>query len=519
MEITKRYKFIFLWSGIGALALCSIAFLPWRFQVNDDVTMMWLVSGAYTGTPESYAVFIHPLLSWCLSKLYTRIFWIPWYEGIWFLSIYFSFILLLVSISRSQSAPLVKSLQVFFLLLISLHFAIFPQFTLVAGFLVFSSIVFLNEYEAGLSRGVAFLLLTLGIMIRWESAVLIFLGYTFYTFFSKGNDGLSFNFFRKNSVIIFLFVGIIGSKSIYEVNSPYSDFLRFNRLRAAVIDHPVFYQDTVKKKIPYGSELFFFSRWYFEDMGISEVDLMEKKKDLDERLFSIDHVFESFERLWRFQRFEAFKSFLIFGILLFFFSTVKKKGFLLFFFAAWMLFFLLFNHFYLIQGRVIFLFFLCLLFPVFKFKTIYVGKKVIVCLFLLFFMAFGFHFLNFLKEAKERAVMDQEFLSITNQLSPSTPIVVEGYHEQNWRFKFSSLNPVPFISTGWISRSDFQKKALQRMGISSFAAIEKFAFITPTVNNEIVFPDYMNHAFGAFVQTDSVRTDNFILLQFEKIGN
>lgn len=57
------------------------------------------------------------------------------------------------------------------------------------------------------------------------------------------------------------------------------------------------------------------------------------------------------------------------------------------------------------------------------------------------------------------------------------------------------------------------------MGISSFAAIEKFAFITPTVNNEIVFPDYMNHAFGAFVQTDSVRTDNFILLQFEKIGN
>jgi len=27
-----------------------------------------LVSGAYTGEPESYAVFIHPILSWCFSK-------------------------------------------------------------------------------------------------------------------------------------------------------------------------------------------------------------------------------------------------------------------------------------------------------------------------------------------------------------------------------------------------------------------------------------------------------------------
>ena len=115
----------------------------------------------------------------------------------------------------------------------------------------------------------------------------------------------------KIGAIILLFVGLIASKAIYETNSPYADFLRFNRMRSAVIDHPVFYQDILEKNISYGSEWFFFSRWYFEDQGISEADLQEKKLELDTYLFSIDHTLDSLVRLWRFFRFEAFKSFLI----------------------------------------------------------------------------------------------------------------------------------------------------------------------------------------------------------------
>jgi hypothetical protein len=63
----------------GLLALASVWFLPWRFQVNDDVLMMWLVSGAYTGTPETYAVFIHPILSWIFSRLYAAFPFVNWY--------------------------------------------------------------------------------------------------------------------------------------------------------------------------------------------------------------------------------------------------------------------------------------------------------------------------------------------------------------------------------------------------------------------------------------------------------
>ena len=108
MELTASKKFMFAWLSIGAVALSIVALLPWRFQVNDDVIMMWLVSGAYTGTPEPYAVFIHPVLSWVFSKLYIGFPLFPWYESVWFLGIYFSFIYLSFSfiyLSFSFSFP------------------------------------------------------------------------------------------------------------------------------------------------------------------------------------------------------------------------------------------------------------------------------------------------------------------------------------------------------------------------------------------------------------------------------
>lgn len=515
MELTARKKFIFAWSSIGAIALSIVAFLPWRFQANDDVIMMWLVSGAYTGTPEPYAVFIHPVLSWVYSEIYTKFPSIYWYEGLWFFIIYLSFALLIYRISKTKTFHLSRNLLVLFILLITIHFGIFPQFTLVAGLAAFSALVILTQKETDWSRGLAFFLLAFGIMIRWEAAGLILLGYFFFSFLSEENNW-SLGFLRKLAPIVILFTVIIGSKYIFEENSSYSDFLRFNRLRAAVIDHPIFHEEVEQKQVPIGSELFFFSRWYFEDSGITEDDLRQKKRDLDAKLWSIQHVLDSFVRLWKFQRMEAFKSFLSCGILGFFFLTGKKSHHLLLYLGGWMLFFLLFNHFYLIHGRVNILVFLCLLFPIFRFGMIQLERKLVVTISLFFLMALGFHLHNFLKEAEVRATMDAEFTELKNSLNDSTHLIVEGYSENKWGFNFSSSNPVPFLSTGWISRSEFQKKALKRMNLSSFDDIEEYALITPITNTEIVFPDYMDHAFGSFVQIDSTRSANFILLQFKK---
>ncbi len=510
-----KNRLFLLWYLTGATCLVIIAvLLPWRFQVNDDVIMMWLVSGAYTGTPEPYAVFIHPILSWGFSKLYTIFPHSYWYEGVWFICIYMAFSLLIHRISKFTASSSTKNLLAFFILLISLHFGIFPQFTLVAGFSTFTALIILTSEESNLSKGLAFFLLTFGIMIRWEAAILISLGFASYFLFSYRR--MSYRLDKNIFGVILLFLGLIGSKSIYEMSSPYADFLKFNRIRAGVIDHPVFHQEVLGKAIPEHSEMYFFSRWYFEDSGISEADLHEKKRSLDSKLFTMDQVEESLVRLWRFQRVEAFKSALILGILILVFLTCRRTPYLIFFVSSWILFLLIFNHFFLIQGRVIFLFFLCILIPLFTIGQIQIRRKAALVLILVYLIAFAFHFSNFLKEGRGRKIMDQELLSLQTRLIPSVAMIIEGYHEHNLGFNFSSSNPVPFLSTGWISRSEFQKKALKRMNLSSFDDIEEYALITPITNTEIVFPDYMDHAFGSFVQIDSTRSANFILLQFKK---
>lgn len=482
--------------------------------MNDDVIMMWLVSGAYTGTPEPFAVFIHPILSWGFSKLYTIFPHSPWYEGVWFSCIYLAFSLLIYRISNFTASNSTKNLLAFLILLISLHFGIFPQFTLVAGFSTFAALVILTSEESNLSKGLAFFLLTFGIMIRWEAAILISLGFVSYFLFSYRR--MSCRLGKSIFVVILLFLSLIGSKSSYEMSSLHSDFLKFNRMRAAVIDHPVFYQEILEKTIPERSEMYFFSRWYFEDRGISEQDLLEKKKSLDSKLFTLDYAFDSLIRLWRFQKVEAFKSAMILGFIILFSFMARRIPFLFFFGGFWMLFLLIFNHFFLIQGRVIFLFFLSLLIPLFKIGKIEIRRELILIFFTLYAFAFSYHFSNFLKEGKGRELMDHELLNFQSGFNSADAVIIEGYHEHNLGFNFSSTNPVPFLSTGWISRSEFQKKALKRMNLASFADIKEYALITPITNTEIVFPDYMDHAFGSFVQIDSIRSPNFTLLQFKK---
>lgn len=518
MELSAQDRFLIFWSALGAVTFLTIWNLPWRFQVNDDVIMMWLVSGAYTGKPESYAVFIHPILSWGFSKLYHIYPEFPWYGAVWYAILAISCFLALLRTSELDGTINLKAFLAVFILTISIHFCMFPQFTLVAGFAGFAAF---SVLFSRLRRGriwyysIGLLLFTFGVMIRWESVALVGLGYFLYLSLNKDSS-----FFRiatvRGFVLGIVFTFLVGGKWYWEKNSSYSDYLEFNKVRSGVIDHPIFRQQILDKQIEENSVFFFFSRWFFEGDRPTKEELILKKNELDSQFLSWNQVANSFERVVEFQKVEVFKSFLIAGILTLFFFAMGPSKRLFLFFLAWILFFLVFNHFYLIQGRVIFLFFLCLLYPVldgflpdFPDWVLKMGK--VICL-----LALLVHGNNFLKEARGREVMNSEFTELKSSLESGMPLIFEGYQEHNLIATYTAEEPVPFISTGWISRSVFQQKALERLGIIGFDRLQRFALITPSINNEILFPVYMNHTFGNFQLLDSVQTENFILLQFEK---
>lgn len=520
MEVKSKSFFFWIWAGIGLIAFLMVWNLPWRFQVNDDLIMMWLVSGAYTGTPETYAVFIHPLLSWIFSKAYNIAPDVTWYSLTWFGILFLSYLLILKKVSVVDSILPWKHVFSGFILMATIHFCFFLQFTIVAGIASLAGLLILDRNNGVYSKPVIFfawILIVISLMIRWESMALVVLGFLLFTllFVAKTEFKSVLRLFFLLSIVFGL---TVGSKYYWEINSGYSDFLTFNKARASVIDHPVFYERIKSDKLEEGSPMFFFARWMFEDekLGISELEV--QKRELNAELYSFDQSVNSLERFISIQKMEAFKSFLSLFLVLIsmIYSRSKKKIFA--YLGIWLLFMLVFNHFHIINGRVTILFFLVFLFPLLNSSklpnyqpSIFTGASLVL------FCLFGFHLHNFLEEARGRKIMHREFESLLKRIPENEIILLEGYMEHNFYFDYSERNQVPILSLGWISRSPFQKKALTRFGISGLDEAENYSLFGIRQQKEpLYFPDYMNSISGPFELNEGIESPNFVLLRFSK---
>lgn len=354
MAKIRSNSFLLFWSLLGLGGLIIIWFLPWRFQTNDDELMMWLVSGAYTGTPESYAVFIHPILSWIFAKFYTFFPSIPWYPLTWFGVLFGSYSAIILSLTLSQLDLNRRNLTALFSLLLFLHFGLFPQFTIVSGVAALSGLLLLVTRS---SRKSSFLylyglvLIVISTLIRWESTILILLGFSFYwvCFYYSAKTRITVKAFLPPILIILVLVVF---KIRWEKQAAYAEFVHYSHARASVSDHPVSYRLISEEQLSQSSPWFFFSQWMMEDDQLGVEELQNRKAKLDSEFYSLDQAANSLERLFSVMKEEAFKSvfsFLLFFYYLFTFKSSKKH---LVFIGSWALFFLGFNHFYILNGRV-----------------------------------------------------------------------------------------------------------------------------------------------------------------------
>ncbi len=287
MEVKSKSYFFEIWAGIGLIAFLIVWNLPWRFQVNDDEVMMWLVSGAYSGTPEAFAVFIHPILSWIFSVLYTKFPEIPWYPATWFLIMFLSYLALIRLIASRPIHIFQKQVWAFFLFGFFLHFLFFLQFSIVAAFSISAGLghrLIKRNGQIITWSNLRFsdLFLLFGYLIRPEVLVLIIIG----------GVGLNFLVIKKKQLYLrfvlpillsiggylgmFLWIDIAGLREFYEIN----------RLRSQVFDHPSLqlHKEEFKTSNP---ELYYFGNGLI-DFNIDQT-LPEKlpiwKKELDQRRF------------------------------------------------------------------------------------------------------------------------------------------------------------------------------------------------------------------------------------------
>ncbi|MEP0710752.1 hypothetical protein [Algoriphagus sp.] len=517
MEKVSATHFLRFWAVLGLFALVLIWFLPWRFQTNDDELMMWLVSGAYTGTPESYAVFIHPILSWIFSELYTALPDVPWYPLTWFGVLYLSYLGIVISLTLTESASNFKQLFILFVLLLVLHFGITLQFTVVAGMAGFSGMLL---FEVGrknnslLMPGFSLLLLIFSILIRWESFFLISLGYALYFLCYRSLS--EFRLYAKFFILpALLFLVLFGGKLLWEKQADYLDFIAYNKARAAVSDHPVTHRLISEMQPEEEPTWFYFSQWMMENDRLTTQDLLERKIVLDSMFFSLEQLNHSFARLISILKTEAFKS--VFTLLFFFlyFYRFRFSKNSLFFFLAWILFFITFNHFYVLNGRVIILYLFPFWFPfILEEASSSLSKKNSLLSSYLLLLLFGYHFFSFLTVSKGREIMQREFESLTAQLPEQSLLVLEGYKENYLGIKFSKDNPVSLLSLGWISKSPFQTKKLEQLGLQVISDADEYYLIGVDIHEEYFFPDYMNYVGEGYQLESKTELDNFILFHY-----
>ena len=81
--------------GVWSLIFVLLAWIfSIRFETNDDVVMLMISSGAYSGTPDYHLVFINVIYGLLLKALYTIFPNMEWYTILFALLHIFSFSLI-----------------------------------------------------------------------------------------------------------------------------------------------------------------------------------------------------------------------------------------------------------------------------------------------------------------------------------------------------------------------------------------------------------------------------------------
>ena len=64
MKDKIRWEKLAVYGFVALLALGTCLWMPVNYNVNDDVELEGILSGAYTGSPDGHAIYIRALLAY-----------------------------------------------------------------------------------------------------------------------------------------------------------------------------------------------------------------------------------------------------------------------------------------------------------------------------------------------------------------------------------------------------------------------------------------------------------------------
>lgn len=244
-----------------------------KYEVSDDFIMEMIVSGAYTGSPSPFIMFMHPIIGIVLSILYTFIATINWYFIFQITVIFTSLCILSYTFLKYRKDNLGILLFMIFLLFLSNDLYLLVQFTktatlsLCAGCILMLSNILdrntMNKKEIALG----ILLFCVGYMIRNKCIYIVLFFSVLPILFHGIQKRFKYIDFVKlakkaGKVMFPCFFVLVGlsffSKEFVQRYPAYKEYKEYSAYRSDIVDYSYYSYEE--------------NRTEFEKNGISEND-------------------------------------------------------------------------------------------------------------------------------------------------------------------------------------------------------------------------------------------------------
>lgn len=233
--------------ALGAWAIIFL-FISWllsiSFETNDDVVMLMISSGAYSGTPDFHLVFINVIYGLLLKGLYFILPNLEWYTILFSLLHIISFSIILWVYNKRITTAFGQLLLLLLLLVLQARFIVGLQFTTTAAIVACAGLSLYFE-RGKMVKFVGLFLFLIGSLIRFEAAMLCFGVYAPVMMFPLSGRIRSKRQFLNTGLILsaILVLPVLArgvDAQVYKHNPEWRYYVDYNRVRGALNDNPNF---------------------------------------------------------------------------------------------------------------------------------------------------------------------------------------------------------------------------------------------------------------------------------------
>jgi hypothetical protein len=236
----KKYLFFCILVVNALVITCVICFLPVRFEENDDICMLLISSGGYSGTPDAHLVFINYVYGLSLKLLYELWKGVEWYTLSFVVLHVLSITVILFSVIKDVERRVVQVLFVAVFYSIELQILLHLQFTTTAAVVCLAGISLLQEQQFS-RRVLGVLLCVIGSLLRLEISLIVL----FISFPLVIREILEHKTFRIPVPLVYwgIAVALIGTLEVvdqasYGEEDGWKAYVEYNKVRGQINDNP-----------------------------------------------------------------------------------------------------------------------------------------------------------------------------------------------------------------------------------------------------------------------------------------